>query len=115
MGRLGWRTRVFDMESEKAKTVTGAKPGDSTKTSLAARRHARMVEMTQQVRLGGNSWAPCPKCGHPIAVCTAKNGVPVGEVKVFADDTLVTLTCPMDGDFEVPTGYFRNKESSAVS
>lgn len=66
--------------------------------------------MTEEVKLGGSANAPCPICGRPILFFRGEPGAFISEVKSFAADRLITLTCPTHGTFEVGAADFRDKE-----
>jgi hypothetical protein len=105
---------VWDDTTDEVILLDAQKREHKVSKRIAARVREQIKKaesITGVAVLGGSANAPCPKCGHIVAFFSGKEGQFMSEVKRFASDTIIPLTCPIHGVFEVPAGCFRDKLS----
>jgi hypothetical protein len=111
----GWKmSRISTGQaSQLPEKLKSAKPGRIASLHIVFGTPVPREDVTNLAILGANANSPCPKCGYRVAFFSGGPGAFISEVKQFTSDTLITLKCPIHGNFDVSAGAFENKQNES--
>jgi hypothetical protein len=111
----GWKmSRISTGQaSQLPEKLKSAKPGRIASLHIVFGTPVPRDDVTSLAILGANANSPCPKCGYRVAFFSGEPGAFMSELKQFTSDTLITLKCPIHGNFDVSAGAFENKQNES--
>jgi hypothetical protein len=109
----GWKMSRMStgQTSQLPEKLKSAKPGRIASMRIVFGTPVPREDVTNLAILGANANSACPKCGYRVAFFSGQPGAFISEVQQFTSDTLITLKCPIHGNFDVPASALENKQN----